>query len=105
MSRRTDLPIMIGKNLKKGIVAERSRYFSRGIDIFIVWLKKQFKTGETFQTEDIDKIDVQLHFCDRESVEQMVSVLTAVLADWELFNGNPSGSAQNGQEGSSGSLA
>ena len=82
MSRRkADLPILIGKDLKKGILAMRGK-FLKGYDLWIVWLKKHYESGEKYAIEDIDKVNAVLHFCDRESIEQTIKVLK-----WMLKNG------------------
>ena len=73
-----DLPIVVGKNLRKGIIAYRNPQIG-GYDVAILWLKKDYKTGETIEIEDIDKVNGILHFCDRESVEQTIDILKWIL--------------------------
>lgn len=73
-----DLPIIVGKNLRKGALAYRNEKMG-GYDVAIVWLKKDYKTGEMYEIEDIDKVNGILHFCDRESVEQTIDILKWIL--------------------------
>lgn len=83
--RRTDLPIMIGRNLSKGLMAIQSYgTFERGIDLYIVWLNEQKKAREPFELDDIRSVDAVLHFCDRESIQQTVELLSTVLNEWEI---------------------
>ena len=81
--RRSELPVIIGKGMQKGICAGRSQMMKGGVDLFIVWLKKKFESGERFDAEDVDKINAVLHFCDKESVKRTIDVLTEVLMKWE----------------------
>ena len=77
------LPIMIGKNLKKGIMAVRSK--TGGYEILIVWLNKdkEYERGQVFEKDDISKVNAILHFCDRESVENTINVLNWILKQWK----------------------
>ena len=81
--RRSELPVIIGKGMQKGICAGRSQMMKGGVDLFIVWLKKKFESGERFDAEDVDKVNAVLHFCDKESVKRTIDVLTEVLVKWE----------------------
>lgn len=76
MSRRTDLPIIIGANLRKGIVCLRVR---NGYEMWIVWLNKDMQTGEQFDWADIEKIQAVLHFTDREAVQNTINALDGML--------------------------
>lgn len=80
--RRNSLPVIIGKGLQKGICAGPSQLMSDGFDLFIVWLKRPFKSGARFTGEDIDRVNIVLHFCDKESVKRTIDVLTEVLVKW-----------------------
>lgn len=78
------LPIIVGKGLKKGLIAGKShKVFGCGRDLYIVWLKKQFARGESFAMSDIDKTDVQIHFCDKDSLETMIDVLIKMRDEWD----------------------
>lgn len=83
MARRSDLPIIIGKNMKKGIVAGPSRNFGKGADLYIVWLKNQQISGSAFDADDVQGVNAVLHFCDRESLKRTIDVLTEVLLKWK----------------------
>ena len=76
MSRKTDLPIIVGSNLKKGLICMRVK---SGYDMWIVWLKRDFQTGEQFELEDIDKLQTVIHFTDREAVQNTIDALTAMI--------------------------
>ena len=82
MSRHKDLPVMLGKNLKKGLLAYRNKQMG-GFDLVVLWLKKQYETGAQYKMEDIDKVDAVLHFCDKESVVGAMAVLDWMLEHWE----------------------
>ena len=76
MSRKSDLPIIVGANLKKGLMCMRVR---GGYELWIVWLKREFQTGERFELADIDKIQAVIHFTDRDAVQNTIDALTAML--------------------------
>lgn len=81
---RSDIPVIIGKGLQKGIACGKpKRYFNTGRDLYIVWLKKRFESGEEFAISDIDKIDTHIHFCDKDSLERMIDVLTKLRDEWD----------------------
>ena len=54
--RRSELPVVIGKGMRKGICAGTSGIFGGGVDLYIVWLKKKVESGARFNGEDIDKV-------------------------------------------------
>lgn len=76
MSRKSDLPIILGANLRKGIMCMRVR---GGYDMWIVWLKREFQTGEHFELEDIDKLQTVIHFTDRQAVQNTIDTLSAMI--------------------------
>lgn len=84
--RRTDLPVIIGKGMRKGICAGRSAMMNGGVDLFIVWLKRDVGSGEKFAGEDVDKVNAILHFRDKESVKRTIDVLTDILMKWGDWN-------------------
>jgi hypothetical protein len=84
--RRADLPIMIGKGLRKGICAGRSGQFNDGVDLYIVWLKNKIESGARFTWDDVYKVNAILHFCDKDSVKRTIDVLVDVLAKWGEWN-------------------
>lgn len=77
------MPIIIGKNMKKGIVAGPSRTFGKGADLFIVWLKNHHESGSDFNANDVQGVNAILHFCDMESLKRTIDVLTEVLLKWK----------------------
>ncbi len=68
----TKYPVMIRQGLRKGIFAAKVPH---GWDMWIVWLNRECESGETFELKDIDGIDAQLHFGDKESVQRVINVL------------------------------
>lgn len=84
--RRSDLPIMIGKGLRKGICAGKSAMMKSGVDLFIVWLNKSIESGGRFTDDDVYKVNAVIHFCDKESVKRTVDVLTEILMKWGDWN-------------------
>lgn len=81
--RRTDLPIIIGMGMRKGVCAGPSVTMQSGVDLMIVWLNRQIESGGTFTADDVYKVNAVLHFCDKESVKRTIDVLTDVLLKWE----------------------
>lgn len=67
---------MIGKHLKKGILAHRDR---DGCDMAIVWLDKDYESGQPFDLGDVRKVNAVLHFCDKESIKVTIDVLNRML--------------------------
>ena len=76
MRRSKFLPVIIGGGyFKKGICVGKR-------DLWIVWLKREIKSGDSFTREDVDKVDTVLHFCDKQSVERTISALQTMLEKW-----------------------
>ena len=84
MARR-NYPIMMGKGMKKGVLAGPSQGhpFQSGADLYILWLNKEIPSGQRFTDEDIDGVEAMIHFCDRESVKRTIDVLAEVLLKWK----------------------
>ena len=80
--RRTDLPVIIGKGMRKGVCAGRSELMESGVDLYMVWLNRDIESGGRFAGEDVDKVNAVLHFCAKESVTRTVDVLTDILMKW-----------------------
>jgi hypothetical protein len=80
--RRSDLPVIIGKGLQKGVCAGRSVLMNGGVDLYIVWLKNKIESGARFSEKDVYKVNAILHFCDKESVKRTIDVLTDILMKW-----------------------
>lgn len=84
MSKHGSLPVMIGKNLNKGILAFQDKKIG-GYNILIVWIdkKKDFVTGDDFEIADITGVNTVLHFCDKSSVDVMIKTLEQIRERWE----------------------
>ena len=80
MAYNSNYPIIIGHKFKKGLFAFRK---DGGFNVWIVRLKKQYESGENFNIGDIKSIEAELRFCDRESVQVTVKVLSDILKDWK----------------------
>lgn len=75
------LPIIIAKDLNKGIIGMRNIKLG-GFDVAIVWLKKKYETGTEFDIKDIDKFDAVFHFADKESLDVTIGILEKIKRDW-----------------------
>lgn len=80
--RRGFYPVMLGHHLRKGILTSRDTKMG-GFNLFVVWLKKEYQSGEKYEIADIDAMDTQLHFCDKESVVRVIESLLWILENWE----------------------
>ena len=88
--RISKLPIIIGQGLHKGYLITPSQKM-RGMDLWIVWLKRDVPSGEPFELEDIDKVETILRFCDRTSIDNMVKALAQMTAMWMTEKGDDDG--------------
>lgn len=77
--RKADLPIVIMKGKRKGIIGWLDKDHRAVVNI--VWLNKDVPHGHKFQLTDIDKLDATLWFCDKESIEQTINVLEKLKKD------------------------
>ena len=77
---RKRIPTQIGHKLQKGILAYKD-IKNGGCTVMVVWLSKPYETGKEFEISDIKSVDATLHFCDVESLEQTVDVLSGILKD------------------------
>ena len=82
MSRRTDLPIMLGKNLKKGILLFQDKKMG-GMNMLVVWLNRTVESGSNFDMSDIDKVNVVIHFCDKDTLKLTIDTLTRAWKNWK----------------------
>lgn len=84
MSRgqRPDLPVHLGHHLRKGLLASQNDKMG-GYDLAVVWLDRTYETGQKYKLEDVDGVNVVLHFCDISSVEQTIKVLRWILRRWK----------------------
>ena len=76
-------PIILGPGHRKGVIVGRSRYFDSGRDLFVVRLNKDVQSGARFYEDDIESVEALMHFCDRESIQRTIDVLTEALARWK----------------------
>ena len=76
MSKKSDLPIIVGANLKKGLMCMR---VVNGYELLIVWLKRDFQTGEKFELSDIDKVQTIIHFTDKTAVQTTIDALASMI--------------------------
>ena len=84
MSRRKELPTMLGHYLHKGLLLSPNKKMG-GYDMVIVWLddKKDIESGDTFEPEDVVDVDRVIHFCDKESVRTTIQALEMILDEME----------------------
>jgi len=72
-------PIILGHRFRKGILAIRD---GTGFNFLICRLKKEYQTGERFDLSDVESIEKEICFCDRETLETTVKVMSQVLKLW-----------------------
>lgn len=77
-------PIVLGHKFKKGILA--LRHGEGGFRFLICRLKKEYQTGDQFQFKDIESVEKEIWFADRESLEMTVGLMNKVLKDWRVSN-------------------
>lgn len=77
-------PIVLGHGFKKGILA--FRHGEGGFCFLICRLKKEYQTGDEFEFNDIESIEKEIWFSDRESLETTVGLMNKVLKDWRNAN-------------------
>lgn len=82
MSRTSDLPIILGKNLKKGIMLFRNRKMG-GMDMLVVWLNKDVGSGNSFEMDDLEKVNAAIHFADRDTLKLTIDTLTKAWKEWK----------------------
>ena len=70
-------PIILGHDYSKGLLCIRSKM--GGYDLYIVTLKKEYKTGEQYDFSDVERVHCVLHFCDKSSVEETIKCLQWIL--------------------------
>lgn len=82
MSHDNDYPIILGKHLRKGMMLFPNLKMG-GMDLAIVWLKKDMESGETFELSDVEAINAVIHFCDRGTMKMMADTLKKAWEGWE----------------------
>ncbi len=78
--RNHNYPIILGHKYRKGILALRNG--EHGFRFMFCRLNKECQTGEEFELDDIENIEMEIWFVDRKSLEITVSVMNKVLKDW-----------------------
>lgn len=73
-------PIILGRQYRKGILAVKD---GSGFKFVFCRLKKEYEAGEKFEPEDIESVEKELWFCDRESLEITVKIMNEVLEMWK----------------------
>ena len=73
-------PIVLGHRFKKGILA--FRHGEEGFSFLICRLKKEYQTGDEFEFQDIESVEKEIWFTDRESLEMTVGLMKKVLKAW-----------------------
>lgn len=79
--RRTDLPIILSRSTRTGIMIFPNRKMG-GRDVLIVGLNREVPSGENYELQDIDWIKAVLHFSDVGSLRVTVDCLTQELQRW-----------------------
>lgn len=46
-------------------------------------LKKEYRTGDEFELEDIESVEKEIWFADRKTLELTAGVMNKVLKDWK----------------------
>lgn len=75
-------PIILGHKFKKGILA--LRHGEGGFRFLICRLKKEHQTGDKFKLQDVESVEKEIWFTDRESLEMTVGLMNKVLKDWRI---------------------
>lgn len=78
--RNHNYPIILGHKYKKGILALRNG--EHGFRFMICRLKKEYQTGKQFDLGDIENVEQEIWFADRQALETTVNVMNKVLKDW-----------------------
>ena len=82
MMSTTNYPIVLGHRFKKGILAFRNG--KGGFRFLICRLKKEYQTGDEFKFQDVESVEKEIWFTDRESLEMTVGLMNKVLKDWRI---------------------
>ena len=73
-------PIVLGHRFKKGMLAFRNG--KGGFSFLICRLKKEYQKGDEFEFKDIESVEKEIWFTDRDSLEMTVGLMNKVLKDW-----------------------
>lgn len=78
MSKNRNYPVILGGgSFKKGMVAVQSKLM-KGVDLYIVRLKREVPPGSNFELEDVENTEIVLHFVDMEAVQRMAELLNRI---------------------------
>ena len=77
--RNHNYPIIFGHKYRKGILALRDG--EHGFRFLFCRLNKEFQTGEEFDLSDIESVEQEIWFTDRQALETTVNVMNKVLMD------------------------
>ena len=83
MAKNYNYPIILGPGFRKGILAGKPQQFKKGADLYILRLNKDLRTGDKIYKDDIEGVEVMIHFTDKRSVKETIDVLTAALMEME----------------------
>ena len=86
MAKNYNYPIILGPGFRKGLIAGPAFHLGnrgKGVDLFIVRLNKDLRSGDDIRSDEIENVEAVLHFCDKVSVKRTIDVLTEVLLKWE----------------------
>lgn len=70
-------PIVLGHQYRKGILAVKDG--EHGVKFMICRLKKEYKTGEEFNLYDVENVEQEIWFADRETLKATVDVMITAL--------------------------
>lgn len=74
-------PIVLGHKFRKGLIAFREP--EGGCRFLLCRLKKEYRTGDEFELEDIESVEKEIWFTDRKALELTAGVMNKVLKDWK----------------------
>lgn len=78
-------PIVLGHPFRKGIIALRNG--EHGFRFLICRLKKEYKTGEEFDLADVESVEQEIWFHDRQTLETTVNVMNQALKAFKPLKG------------------
>lgn len=73
-------PIVLGHQYKKGVMA--LKHGEHGFRFLICRLRKEYQTGTEFELDDIENIEQEIWFSDRQTLETVIGVMEKVLQRW-----------------------
>lgn len=70
-------PIVLGHQYRQGILAIKDG--EHGAKFMICRLKREYKTGEEFNLDDVENVEREIWFADRETLKATVDVMITAL--------------------------